>query len=133
MNTEITEVIEIVEIVKVDNEVVEIVDEVIEIVEVQHGSSPAHDHDSLVVKVRYITARKPFVDPRAPRNETLGALKPRVLDFFGLVEGSTGGGTKSYHFALNGIVQTNLATELGSLAHGEHELKLDLIERFEQG
>lgn len=56
-----------------------------------------------------------------------------MLEFFGLVEGSVEGGTKTYHFALDGIVLTDPGATLGSLAQGKHELKLDLIERFEQG
>ena len=99
--------------------------------EVQQGSQAAHN--TLVVMVRYITSRKQFVDPQARQEETISALKPRVLDFFELVEGSVEGGTKTYQFALEGIVQTNLEATLGSLANGKHELKLDLIERFEQG
>lgn len=99
--------------------------------EVQQGSQVAHN--TLVVMVRYITSRKQFVDPQVRQEETLSALKPLVLGFFELVEGSVEGGTKTYQFALEGIVQTNLEATLGSLANGKHELKLDLIERFEQG
>lgn len=99
--------------------------------EVQQGSQVAHN--TLVVMVRYITSRKQFVAPQARQEETLSALKPLVLGFFELVEGSVEGGTKTYQFALEGIVQTNLEATLGSLANGKHEIKLDLIERFEQG
>lgn len=99
--------------------------------EVKEGHQTAHN--TLVVMVRYITSRKQFVDPQARQEETLSSLKPRVLKFFELVEGSVEGGTKTYQFALEGIVQTNLEAILGSLANGKHELKLDLIERFEQG
>lgn len=132
MKTDVAEVVEIVEVVETGGEIVEIGEALVEIEQV-HGDHPARHHRSLEVKVRYITSRTPFVDPRASREETLGALKPRVLEFFGLAEGSAGGGTKTYNFALNGIVQNNLMATLGSLADGRHELKLDLIERFEQG
>lgn len=101
--------------------------------EIQEGRQAAHHQTTLVVRVRYITSRKQFVDPQAQQGETLAALKPRVLEFFGLVEGNVEGGTKTYHFALDGIVLTDPGATLGSLAKGMHELKLDLIERFEQG
>lgn len=101
--------------------------------EVQEAQQLAHHSNTLVVRVRYITARKQFVDSKAQQEESLAALKPRVLAFFELVEGSVDGGSKMYYFALEGIVQTDLQSTLGSLADGKHELKLDLIERFEQG
>ncbi len=98
----------------------------------EEGRHAAHQK-TLVVRVRHITVRNRFVDQHARQEETLAALKPRVLEFFKLVEGSIDGGTKSYHFALDGVVLTALDVTLGSLAHGKHELKFDLIERFEQG
>lgn len=135
MKTDVTEVVEVVEIVETDGEIAQIRDSVVEVVEVEpnQGGHPHGHHHTLEVKVRYITSRKPFIAQHVSREETLSVLKPRVLEFFGLVEGSSGGGTKTYSFALNGILQTNLMVTLGSLAEGRHELKLDLIERFEQG
>jgi hypothetical protein len=65
--------------------------------EIQEGRQTAH-HKTLVVRVRYITSRKQFVDPQAQQEESLAALKPRVLEFFELVEGSVDGGTKTYHY-----------------------------------
>ena len=41
--------------------------------------------------------------------------------------------SKTYFFAHDGVVQTDLSLTLGTLAEGKEELKLDLIERFEQG
>lgn len=93
----------------------------------------AHKHGTLVLTVRYITAIKRYVDEKARQEETLSALKPSVLKFFELTEGNVDGGTKSYFFSMGGDVLTDLSVTLGSLAHGKHELKLDLIERFEQG
>lgn len=101
--------------------------------EVKESHQVAHHDKTLVVKVRYITARKKFVDQQASPDETLAMLKPRVLEFFGLAEGSVEGGTKTYLFAVDGVLQSNLDATLGSLAHGKHELDLDLTERFEQG
>lgn len=97
------------------------------------GDKAAPHKDSLVVKVRYIAAKKQFVDPQASEQETLAELKPRVLSFFGLVEGSVDGGTKTYQYVLNGVVLTDLSATLGSHAKGKHEIDFDLVERFEQG
>jgi hypothetical protein len=98
----------------------------------EHASHPAHHHD-IDLHVRYIAARHPFIDARAPTHETLVQVKPRVLAFFKLKEGPVNGGTKTYEFAHHGVVVTDLAITLGTLAEGHHELKLDLLERFEQG
>ncbi len=88
---------------------------------------------TLVVKVRYIAARKHYIDQHAAENETLASLKSPVLAFFGLAEGTVEGGTKTYEFSKDGVIENNLQVTLGSLAQGKHELKLDLVERFEQG
>lgn len=90
-------------------------------------------HETLVVRVRYIGARQPFVDLKANATESLGAFKPGVLTFFKLVEGDVEGGTKAYTFAIDGTAVSNLETTLGTLAAGKHELKLDLLEQFKQG
>jgi hypothetical protein len=85
------------------------------------------------VRVRYLGARRPFEDPKASATETLAQLKPRVLDFFKLKEGPVDGGTKVYVFATDGVVLIDVDATLGALAKGHHDLKLDLLERFEQG
>jgi hypothetical protein len=100
---------------------------------IQQDPQAGHHQKTLVVRVRYITSRKQYVDPQVQQDETLAAFKPRVLLFFDLAEGSTDGGSKTYHFANEGTVLNNLGATIGSLADGKHELKLDLIERFEQG
>lgn len=97
------------------------------------GDKAAPLKNSLVVKVRYIAAKKQFVDPKASEKETLGELKPRVLSFFGLIEGNVNGGTKTYQYVLNGVVLTDLSSTLGLLAKGKREIDFDLVERFEQG
>lgn len=99
----------------------------------QEGLKAGHTHDTLVLRVRYIAARKPLVEEHASSSDTLAGIKPRVLQFFELAEGAAGGGTKTYQFALEGVVLTDLSATLGSLAQGKHEIKLDLVERYEQG
>ncbi|MBS0418657.1 MAG: hypothetical protein JSR66_13170 [Proteobacteria bacterium] len=98
-----------------------------------HGERHAAPNKTIAVRVRYLGARHPFEDPKAPAGENLAELKPRVLDFFKLKEGPVDGGTKVYVFAMDGLVLTDLNTTLGVLAKEHHELKLDLLERFEQG
>ena len=103
-------------------------------IEVQtHGERlPAH-HKTIDLRVRYLGARRAFEEPKASAAETLAELKPGVLDFFKLKEGPVDGGVKVYEFALDGIVLANLNETLEDLAKGRDELKLDLLERFEQG
>jgi hypothetical protein len=98
-----------------------------------HGERHPAPHQTVDVRVRYLGARRPFEDPNAPAKETLAELKPRVLDFFKLKEGPVDGGIKVYVFAMDGVVLTDLNVTLGALAKGHHEVKLDLLERFEQG
>lgn len=102
-------------------------------IEIQEAQKAGQIGNTLVLRVRYIASRKPLVDEHAQKDESLAVIKPSVLQFFGLAEGSIDGGTKTYHFALDGNVLSNLGETLGSLADGKHELKIDLIERFEQG
>lgn len=90
-------------------------------------------NDTLVLRVRYIAARKPYVDPKAAADETLTELKPQVLKHFGLVEGDVEGGRKAYVFSVHDVIQTDLAVTLGSLAHHKHELEMDMLEQFIQG
>lgn len=93
----------------------------------------AHSHDSLVIRVRYIAAREPFVEPHASTEESLATFKQCALAFFGLDEGPANGGTKTYFLAQDGVALTDLTVTLGIFCQGKHELKFDLIERFEQG
>jgi hypothetical protein len=90
-------------------------------------------HDTLVLRVRYIAASKPYDDPKAAAGETLVELKPHVLKHFGLVEGDVEGGRKVYIFSVHDVIQTDLAVNLGSLARHKHELEMDLLEQFIQG
>lgn len=90
-------------------------------------------HDTLVVRVRYVAAPKPYVDPKAAVGETLAELKSQVLQHFGLVEGDVDGGRKVYVFSAHDVIQTDLSVTLGNLARGKHELEMNLLEQFVQG
>jgi hypothetical protein len=90
-------------------------------------------HEFLILHVRYLGAHRPFVDDGAPRTETLAELKPRVLEFFKLTEGGGQHGGKIYTFAHAGKPLTDLSATLGHIAEVSNELKLDLVEQFEQG
>lgn len=98
-----------------------------------HAERHPTPHKTVNLRVRYLGARRPFEDPKASAKETLAQLKPRVLDFFNLKEGPVDGGTKVYVFAMDGVVLTDPNVTLGALAEGRHDVKLDLLERFEQG
>ncbi len=103
-------------------------------VETNPSETPAVAHHGTVnFRVRYIGAKHPFEEPKAPGAATLEQEKPAVLDFFKLKERPVEGGTKTYLFSRDNVVITDLNQTLGSLAHGHHELKLDLLERYEQG
>ena len=100
---------------------------------IEQGQKGGQHHQTLSLQVRYIASRKRYEEPRASKEETLAGLKPKVLAFFGLNEGAVEGGTKTYFFAHDGVVLTDRSLTLGKVADGKEELKLDLIERFEQG
>lgn len=93
----------------------------------------AAHHHTIDFRVRYLGAKRPFEEPKAPAGETLAQEKPTVLEFFKLKEGPVEGGIKTYLFSQDGVIVTDLNQTLGTLAQGHHELKLDLLERFEQG
>jgi len=88
---------------------------------------------TLVLHVRYLGARRQYVEPDESFATTLGEVKPKVLAFFQLTETSGQQGGKVYTFAMGGTPLTDLSVTLESLAAGKHELKLDLIEQLEQG
>ena len=96
-----------------------------------------NDHkpkDPLKVIVNYPPAAKPFEDADASRDETLGALKKRVLDAFRLTEGSQPDGSVTtctlYHEKqpLDDLSQT-----LGAIAGKHPVLKLKLGQQIVQG
>lgn len=94
-------------------------------------NAPHHHH--LVVQVRYLAANRPYVDPKADGTETVAQLKPRVLEYFGLVEGDVDGGRKQYAFSVGGITLIDLNVSLASIAGDKHRVELTLLEQFIQG
>ena len=102
-------------------------------IENKDGQHSTHQNNTVNVRIRYITARDPFVDPHVRMDESLATLKNRALDFFKLIEGDVEGGTKTYQLALDGTVLTNLNVTVGSLTKDKHEIKFDLIECLVQG
>lgn len=97
------------------------------------GDAVARHHDTLALRVRYLASPKPYVQAKAPLTQTLAALKPEVLEFFGLVEGDVEGGRKEYAFSAHGVIQTDLSQTLGNLAQRKHQLEMQLLEQFIQG
>jgi hypothetical protein len=90
-------------------------------------------HLSLNVTVTYPAAGQPFHEKEGPASETLGSLKARVLDFFGLSEGEEGGQRISYFLFKGKVKLTDLSVTLGSLAGDADALHLKLVQHIEQG
>lgn len=90
---------------------------------------------TLNVTVRYAAAAKPFQDHAAERNETLGSLKARVLDAFGLNEGgATGdGNTLTYKLYHDKTELTELSQTLGQIAGPAAALALKVSQFVQQG
>ena len=97
------------------------------------GDGLARPLETLLLRVRYLASPRPYVEPRVDDSETLAALKPRVLQHFGLAEGDANGGRKEYVFADDGVIQTNLNVTVGALSDGKRTLLLTLLEQFVQG
>lgn len=87
----------------------------------------------LDLKVTYPAAGEPFHQKDAPSDETLGALKPMVLNFFGLKEGEQGGQQIDYVFFKGKDRLTDLSVTLGALAEGTNSLALKLSQQIIQG
>lgn len=91
--------------------------------------------DTLNVTVRYAAAPKPFHDHVARRQETLHALKARVLDTFGLSDGQStpDGNTITYKLYHGKTELTDTGVTLGALAGQAHALELKLSQHIQQG
>jgi hypothetical protein len=101
---------------------------------------------TLVLQVRYAPVKKPMVDNHADDDQTLAQVKAAALAHFDLAEGPVAGGSKVYQLSFDDVVQTDLGTTLGELAHrgdepgcghghGKNDRKVELllIEQFVQG
>ncbi|MES2522549.1 MAG: hypothetical protein V4617_07630 [Gemmatimonadota bacterium] len=97
--------------------------------------SPNAKPDTLNVIVRYAAAPKPFHDTGASRDETLAALKVRVLNTFGLSEGPSAldGNAITYKLYDGKTELTDLTVTLGTLAEKGRAVELKLSQHIQQG
>ena len=104
----------------------------------EHESNDSKDgheaKDRLRVTVVYPPAAKPFEDPRASRDETVGALKKRVLTAFGLGEGPQPDGSSLVCMLFHGKEElVDMARTLGAVAGRAEALALKLAQQITQG
>ncbi len=87
----------------------------------------------LNVVVHFVAAEQPFKDDR-DRQETVGALKAVVLDFFGVKEGQSADGN-AYVFTLfhDRTPLEDPLQQLGAVAGDKHVLQLKLAQQVTQG
>jgi len=92
------------------------------------------DNTEIKVTVHYVAAAEPFKDAAADRNETVGHLKSRVLDTFGLAEGQLpDGNIATFSLYYHDTPLENMNQTIGVLA-GEHKvLQLKLNQQITQG
>lgn len=91
---------------------------------------------TLRVTVRYAAAPKPFEDDESERTETVGALKARVLNKFGLAEGAaagTDGSTIHYKLYHGKDELTDPSRAVGDVAGPAQALQLKLSQFIQQG
>jgi hypothetical protein len=90
--------------------------------------------ETLKVIVHYIAAAKPYEQGHAGRQETVGTLKSKVLDAFGLKEGQhSDGNTYTYTLYDHKTPLENLQETLGRVAGDRHTLELKLSQQVTQG
>ncbi|MER3406787.1 MAG: hypothetical protein C4289_17795 [Chloroflexota bacterium] len=88
----------------------------------------------LRVMVHYPAAEEPFKDDSADRSETIGQFKPRVLNAFGLAEGTTPeGNIITYTLYHQKTPLENPNQTLGDLAGDQKILQLKLVQQITQG
>lgn len=88
----------------------------------------------LRVVVHFPAAEEPFKDDAAARTETVGQLKQRVLNAFGLVEGQTPDGnitTYTLYHERQPLEDANRT--LGDLSGDRKVLQLKLAQQIVQG
>jgi hypothetical protein len=88
----------------------------------------------LRVTVHYPPAEEPFKDHDADPGETVGHLKARVLEAFGLTEGQLPDGTIATYTLFHGKAPLeNMNQTLGDIAGDKKELQLKLSQQLTQG
>ncbi len=88
----------------------------------------------LHVIVVFPPAAAPFQDKDADRAETVGHLKKRILDAFGLTEGTASdGSTITYQLFLHKTLLEDMNQTLGQLAGDASTLQLKLAQQVTQG
>jgi hypothetical protein len=96
--------------------------------------NPNKPHRSLKVIVIYPPAANPFQDESVSREETVGALKKRVLVAFGLTEGpQPDGSTTTYTLHHGKDELTDPSQCLGAIAGDKPVLQLKLAQQVTQG
>ncbi len=102
--------------------------------EVRNDESSKHGKDKLTVQVRYAAATAPFVDSHASRDETVGSLRTRVMEAFGVTDQQLPDGSSKIFFLYHDNRKLEAPQEtLGSVAGSEQILKLKLVETVIQG
>ena len=85
------------------------------------------------VVVHYVAAEQPYRAVASP-SDTVGQLKSKVLDAFGLSEGQTPDGNTATYTLFDGKTPLeDPAVTLGQLAGHQHVLQLKLVQQVVQG
>ena len=92
------------------------------------------DRENLHIVVNYVAAEKPYNNEES-RGETVGQLKSKVLNAFGLTdEGPAGGGTTIvYTLYYEKKPLENLSETLGAIAGQKEGLEMNLSKKVVQG
>jgi hypothetical protein len=91
------------------------------------------NQEKLTVTVRYIAATKPFQDNDVSRQETLGSLKTRVMDAFGVKESQDSNQQVLYWLYEDETKLEDLSRTLGAIVGEKSHLKLRLVQQIIQG
>lgn len=88
----------------------------------------------LKVVVHFPAAAEPFMDQQADPTETVGELKQRVLNAFGLTEGPTGDGNlATYTLYSRKEPLVDLTQAIGDITPDQKILQLKLQQQIVQG
>lgn len=102
--------------------------------EVRNEEAEKQGNRELTVQVRYSAATHPFVDSHASRQETIGSLRKRVMEAFGVTDQQLPDGSSKIFFLYHENRKLENPNEtLGDLAGHERVLKLKLVETVIQG